>query len=180
MRIISGILKGTNIPIPKNLSIRPTTDRAKESLFNILNNKVDFEQIRVLDLFAGTGNISFEFASRGVNSIICIDQNKRCVDFINATAKKNNIAISAIKKNVFSYLQKEIHFEFVFADPPYQWELNSYEKLHSLIFKNNKEESFSLAIEHSKKTNLSHLSFFDQCRNYGGVKFSFFSKRLTD
>ena len=165
------------IPVPKTLPVRPTTDRAKESLFNILNHQVDFEKIQILDLFSGTGNISFECASRGCNAIISLDQDKRCTDFINSVAKKNNMGILAIKKNVFSYLKKQINFDLIFADPPYEQKSNVYEQLHSLIFKNNKKECSLVVIEHSKRTTLSELPFFDECRNYGGVQFSFFSKK---
>ena len=87
MRIISGLYKSRKIVAPKNLPVRPTTDMAKESLFNIFNNHFYFDDISVLDLFAGTGNISYEFASRGTEQITCVDQDFGCIKFINETAK---------------------------------------------------------------------------------------------
>ena len=82
MRIISGRHKGKRLTAPKNLPVRPTTDRCKEALFNILNNHYHFEDLSVLDLFSGTGNIAYEFASRGADKVVCVDQNKNCVRFI--------------------------------------------------------------------------------------------------
>ena len=83
MRIISGDYKGRRITAPKKLPVRPTTDMAKESLFNILNNLFLFGSISVLDLFSGTGNISYEFASRGVKNIVCVDKNYHCIRALN-------------------------------------------------------------------------------------------------
>src|SRR5690606_8843585 len=97
MRIISGLYKSRKITAPKNLPVRPTTDMAKESLFNILNNLYYFDEITVLDLFAGTGNISYEFASRGTEQITCVDQHFACIKFINETAKKFEMPIETIK-----------------------------------------------------------------------------------
>ncbi|MBT8377462.1 MAG: RsmD family RNA methyltransferase, partial [Bacteroidia bacterium] len=94
MRIISGTYKGRRITAPKNLPVRPTTDMAKEALFNILNNHYYFDSIMVLDLFAGTGNISYEFASRGVEKILAVDENYKCIKFINETAESFNMPIS--------------------------------------------------------------------------------------
>ena len=87
MRIISGLYKSRRITAPKNLPVRPTTDMAKESLFNILNNLYYFDAVSVLDLFAGTGNISYEFSSRGTRNITCVDQDLGCIKFINQTAE---------------------------------------------------------------------------------------------
>ena len=87
MRIISGKYKGRKLVAPKKLPVRPTTDMAKEALFNILNNQYYFDEISVLDLFAGTGNISYEFASRGTENITCVDQNYGCIKYINETAE---------------------------------------------------------------------------------------------
>ena len=89
MRIISGLLKGRRIIAPKKLPVRPTTDRSKEALFNILNNGYDFSEIRILDLFSGTGNISYEFGSRGVDDIVAVDRNKHCTRFIKETSNKD-------------------------------------------------------------------------------------------
>ena len=91
MRIISGSLKGRRFNPTGNLNVRPTTDFAKESLFNIINNNFDFEDLKVLDLFSGTGNISFEFASRGCISVTSIDGNHKCTDFIKKTCEEYKI-----------------------------------------------------------------------------------------
>src|SRR5690606_40627986 len=98
MRIISGSLKGRKILPPKGLPVRPTTDMAKESLFNVLVNRVDFKSIRVLDLFSGTGNISLEFASRGVQDLTSVDQNFKCCAFLTHVADEYNlIGVQVIK-----------------------------------------------------------------------------------
>ena len=88
MRIIAGELRGRRLKTPTNLPVRPTTDLARESLFNILRNKIDFEELNVLDLFAGTGSISFEFISRGAKQVTSVDQDQRCIDFIKKSAKE--------------------------------------------------------------------------------------------
>lgn len=110
MRIISGKLKGRKFFMPKNIYIRPTTDLAKESLFNILNNKICYQKTNVLDLFCGSGNISYEFASRGSSNIHCVDINKKCIDFILSIIKKFNIKnqIFPIRNNIFNFLKKKI------------------------------------------------------------------------
>lgn len=109
MRIISGKLKGRKFFLPKNTYIRPTTDRAKESLFNILNNKFSYDKINVLDLFCGSGNISYEFASRGSRNINCVDINKKCINFIFYIIKKFEInnQIFPIRNNIFDFLKKK-------------------------------------------------------------------------
>lgn len=109
MRIISGKLKGRKFLIPKNTYIRPTTDLAKESLFNILNNKICYDNIKVLDLFCGSGNISYEFASRGVRNVNCVDINKKCINFILYMINKLDIKniISPIRNDVFTFLKKK-------------------------------------------------------------------------
>ena len=105
MRIISGKYKGRKLVAPKKLPVRPTTDMAKEALFNILNNRYYFDEISVLDLFAGTGNISYEFASRGTDNITCVDQNYGCIKYINETAESFEMSINTIKSDVFSFLE---------------------------------------------------------------------------
>lgn len=107
MRIISGSLKGRRILAPKKLPVRPTTDRSKEALFNILTNWVTFNEIRVLDLFSGTGNISYEFGSRGVTEIVAVDQNKYCTHFIEETSSKFGLNFEVINQNVFKFLEKQ-------------------------------------------------------------------------
>ena len=106
MRIISGKNKGQRLTAPKKLPVRPTTDMAKEALFNILNNQYYFNEVSVLDLFAGTGNISYEFASRGSENITAVDVDFGCIKYITATSSEMDFPIVAIKKDVFQYSDK--------------------------------------------------------------------------
>ena len=103
MRIISGKYKGRRISPPKGLPVRPTTDMSKEALFNVLNNHFNFEGLKVLDLFAGTGNISYEFASRGSSPITSVDGDFGCVKFIKQTANEYDFNIAATKSDVFKF-----------------------------------------------------------------------------
>ncbi|KAA5821480.1 16S rRNA (guanine(966)-N(2))-methyltransferase RsmD [Algibacter amylolyticus] len=178
MRIISGLYKSRKIVAPKNLPVRPTTDMAKESLFNIINNLYYFDDISVLDLFAGTGNISYEFASRGTEQITCVDQDFGCIKFINKTAEAFGMPIQTIKSDVFKFLEKAtIQANIIFADPPYNFELEQFSKIPEFVFKNNLLlEDGVLIVEHSKHTNLSSLENFAYSKSYGGNVFSFFEK----
>ena len=181
MRIISGIYKSRKIVAPKNLPIRPTTDMAKESLFNILNNLYYFDAVSVLDLFAGSGNISYEFASRGTESITCVDEDFGCVKFINKTAESFKMPIQTIKSDVFKYLEKAtLQTNIIFADPPYSFSVEQFSKIPELVFNNNLLlEDGILIIEHSKHTDLSTIRNFSYSKNYGGNMFSFFEKAET-
>jgi 16S rRNA (guanine(966)-N(2))-methyltransferase RsmD len=176
MRIISGIYKSRKIIAPKNLPVRPTTDMAKESLFNIINNQFYFDEITVLDLFSGTGNISYEFASRGTEQIICVDQDFGCIKFINETAKKFEMPIQTIKSDVFKFLEKtSLKADIVFADPPYNFSEEQFLKIPELVFQNNMLfDNGILIVEHSKHTDLSSLNNYSDSKSYGGNMFSFF------
>ena len=176
MRIVSGTHKGKKIFAPKKLPVRPTTDFAKEALFNILNNQYHFSGLTVLDLFSGTGNISYEFASRGAESIIAVDGHFECVKFINKTAAELDMPISAVKSDVFKYLNAtSVTSKIIFADPPYNFELDSLEKMVASTFeKKLLKEDGVLIIEHSKKMDLSGLAHFSEARKYGNSVFSFF------
>ncbi|MGJ5640893.1 16S rRNA (guanine(966)-N(2))-methyltransferase RsmD [Formosa sp. S-31] len=182
MRIISGTYKGRKIVAPKTLPVRPTTDMAKEALFNILNNQYYFDEISVLDLFAGTGSISYEFASRGTEHITCVDQDFGCIKFINTTAEAFDMPIRTIKSNVFKYLEQATQkATVIFADPPYAFELEEFAKIPQLIFENDVLEKHGLLIvEHSKHTDLSHLNMFSYSKSYGGNMFSFFEYPQDD
>ena len=137
MRIISGLYKSRKIIAPKNLPVRPTTDMAKESLFNIINNLYYFDEVTVIDLFAGTGNISYEFASRGTESITSVDQDFGCIKFINQTTEKFEMPIQTIKSDVFKFLEKtNIQSNIVFADPPYNFTQDQFSKIPELVFNN--------------------------------------------
>nr|WP_321243284.1 RsmD family RNA methyltransferase [uncultured Psychroserpens sp.] len=176
MRIVSGKYKGRRITAPKKLPIRPTTDMAKESLFNILNNQYYFEDISVLDLFSGSGNISYEFASRGTEKITAVDSHYGCIKFINETAESFEMTISTIKSDVFKFLERtEQQHTIIFADPPYDFPTEEFSKIPQLVFQNTLLETDGLLIvEHSKHTDLSHLDHYSHSKGYGGNMFSFF------
>jgi len=176
MRIISGKHKGRKITAPKKLPVRPTTDMAKEGLFNILNNSYYFADIAVLDLFSGTGNIALEFGSRGCMHITSVDENQGCVQFITKTAATLDLPITALKSDVFSYLEKtHTQADIIFADPPYELAFEDFSKILDIIFsKKLLLEEGLLIVEHSKHTDLSALAHFSRQRKYGGSVFSFF------
>lgn len=176
MRIISGNNKGKRINPPKTLPVRPTTDFAKEGLFNILNNKIYFDEITVLDLFSGTGSISFEFASRQAKQITAIDSNYHCVEFIRKTAKELNYdKLRPLKSNVFKFLSgTQNTFDLIFADPPYDME--EIEKIPALIFDNHVlNEDGIFILEHSRNLSFEEHPHFSEHRKYGNVNFSFFT-----
>ena len=176
MRIISGKYKGRRITAPKKLPIRPTTDMAKESLFNILNNLYYFDDISVLDLFSGSGNISYEFASRGTERITSVDANFGCIKFINETAEDFEMSIQTIKSDVFKFLEKATSKStIIFADPPYDYPVEKFAKIPELVFQNTLlEDDGVLIVEHSKHTDLSQLAHYTHSKSYGGNMFSFF------
>ncbi|MEL1240189.1 16S rRNA (guanine(966)-N(2))-methyltransferase RsmD [Flavobacterium flavipallidum] len=176
MRIISGKYKGRRINPPKGLPVRPTTDMSKESLFNILNNHFNFDGLKILDLFAGTGNISYEFASRGSEPITSVDGDFGCVKFIKQTAAEFDFPIAAVKSDVFKFLEKcNTSYDIIFADPPYGLDQSIFEKVVLLVFENNiLNEEGMMIIEHSKHTTLDQLPNFSFQKSYGGSIFSFF------
>ncbi|MEN8777425.1 MAG: 16S rRNA (guanine(966)-N(2))-methyltransferase RsmD [Polaribacter sp.] len=180
MRIISGKYKSRRIQAPKNLPVRPTTDMAKESLFNILNNTYYFDAISVIDLFAGTGNISYEFASRGTKTIYAIDANFGCIKFINNTAKTLELDINTYKSDVYKFLEKtNLSADVIFADPPYDFETEQFLKIVDLVFENNLlHEDGILIVEHSKHTDLSNHTKHSYDKRYGSNVFSFFENNL--
>ena len=173
MRIIAGTHRGRRINPPSNLPVRPTTDRAKESLFSIIDNGYYFEERTVLDLFCGTGNISFEFASRGVEKVTAVDSNSNCVEFIETTSKNLELNVQSIKSDGLKFAQNcTQQFNFIFADPPYSYA--HYQQLKEVIINNNlvKKDGL-LIIEHDKK-----IAFEDDnvsIKKYGAVHFSIFS-----
>jgi 16S rRNA (guanine(966)-N(2))-methyltransferase RsmD len=176
MRIISGKYKGRRIFPPKGLPVRPTTDMSKEALFNVLNNHFNFDSLKVLDLFAGTGNISFEFASRGSSPITSVDADFGCVKFIKQVASEYDFNIAATKSDVFSFLEKnKTTYDIIFADPPYGLDQKTFEKIVLLVFeKELLNEDGMMIIEHSKYTKLDHMINFSFQKSYGGSIFSFF------
>jgi len=175
MRIISGKFKGRRLQVPTNITARPTTDFAKEGLFNLLNNRIDFEGIDMLDLFAGTGSIGFEFISRDCKSVISIEQNERHSAFIRKVCTELKITnLSLIKTDVFKFIDTcHGQFDMIFADPPY--ELEQLAQIPDLIFaKKLLKEDGLFVLEHSSKNNFDQHPHFVEHRNYGNVNFSFF------
>lgn len=176
MRVISGIYKRRRFDIPHSFKARPTTDFAKENLFNVLSNYLDFEDnIHALDLFAGTGSISLELVSRGCDQVISIEKDRDHHAFICKVMNevKTDKCIS-IRGDVFKYIQScHNQFDFIFADPPY--ELKDLETIPGLIFEHEllKEEGL-FVLEHGKKNNFETHPNFIERRVYGSVNFSFF------
>lgn len=179
MRIICGAYKGKTIVTNNKLTIRPTTDFAKEGLFNILSNRYDITSFDVLDLFSGSGNISYEFASRGCREIHAVEIEPRHVIFIRTTAGNFGFRqIRVVRDDVFHFLSIcKFQYDIVFADPPY--DMTRINKLPDLIFRYEllKPDGI-LILEHSKRNSFSgHEQWFDH-RNYGNVHFSFFKRKL--
>ena len=177
MRIIGGRLKGIRLQAPKNLPVRPTTDMAKEALFNILQNLVEISDLQVLDLFSGTGNISLEFASRGAQKIQSVDRDFGCYNYLKNTAQQHQLTqIKASKADVFKFLKQETdQFDLIFADPPY--DLNRIPDIAPLVFEQNLlKPNGILIIEHQSMQDLSNHPNFKEKRTYGYTAFSFFNK----
>jgi len=175
MRIISGKYKGRVFKPSSKLNLRPTTDLAKESIFNFLVNRWDFENLEVLDLFAGIGNISFEFSSRGIKRITAVEINPKHVAFIKDVADKlstDNIVI--YQTDVFSFVnQANTQYNIIFADPPY--DLDLAETLPDTIFnKKLLKPSGELLLEHSSKRDFSKHPNYVLTKKYGAVHFSLF------
>lgn len=176
MRIIRGFLKGKRFSTPPNFPSRPTTDFAKEGLFNILENHFSVEDKDILDLCSGTGNISFEFISRGATSVLAIDSNPRCIQFLKANIENLDISksMSCYKTDCIVYCRntKET-FDLIYADPPFH--LKFHEELVNIVFqKSLLNKDGYLVVEHGKQTNLTEIAAFQFCRNFGNVYFSFF------
>lgn len=174
MRIISGTLGGIRLNPPRNLPVRPTTDLAKGALFNILENNFDFSSIKVLDLFCGTGNISFEFASRACPDITSVDKDYGCVNFVKETAKKYEMPLHVFKADVIKFLKGVAEkYDMIFADPPYDF--NEIHEIPKLVFEKGWiENSGWLIIEHASFVNMSADINYQETRTYGQSAFSIF------
>ena len=181
MRVISGIYKRRRFDIPHKFKARPTTDFAKENLFNVLTNYIDFEDhVQALDLFSGTGSISIELVSRGCDKVISVEKDSMHHAFICQIMKevKTDKCIP-VRGDVFKFIERcKEQFDFIFADPPYA--LTNLAEIPDLIFKNEllKEEGL-LVLEHGKDYNFSEHPQFIEHRAYGSVNFSFFRARAT-
>ncbi len=175
MRIISGKHKGKKLSPPNNLPVRPTTDYAKESLFNILNNHFIFDNLFVLDCFSGTGNLSYEFLSRGARHVHSVDANFNCIAYQKKIKKELNFEnFNPVKQDVFKKLKCESGlYDIIFSDPPY--DLHNIPEIPKLVFDNNllAPEGW-LIIEHSKSTAFNHTNY-KETRKYGNVNFSIFT-----
>ncbi len=176
MRIISGNLRGRRFNPPDNFKARPTTDFAKENLFNVLNNHIDFENVKILDLFSGTGSITYEFASRGCRDIVCVERNFHHWQFIARTIRTLELdtSVRVIKGDAFRYLQATSEkFDIIFADPPF--DLEEAKQLPDLIFAHDllRQDGFYVQ-EHSGEGKYNDHPHFWQTRSYGSVNFTFF------
>jgi len=176
MRIIHGEHSGRRINLPKQLRARPTTDQARENLFNILMNRYDMTKLRVLDLFTGTGSISYEFASLGCTDITSIDNDRFHVASIKKNCETIGLdSINVIRMDVFRFLDKpNRQFDIVFADPPY--DLPNLTKIPELILNSGiLADDSILILEHGPSNNFREQTSWLETRKYGKVHFSFFS-----
>lgn len=177
MRIVSGRYKGKRISAPKSLPVRPTTDMAKEALFNILNNRFYFEEITVLDLFSGIGSISLEFASRGCKKVVAVDQHPGCVRFLEQISDSLEADIECIRSDAFVYLENSRNkFDVIFADPPYDMDREGFVRIIDGVMERDLlEPEGELIIEHGAKMTFESHPNFTESRKYGGSAFSFFA-----
>lgn len=182
MRIVSGQFKGRRFTPPTNITARPTTDFAKESLFNVLAHYFDFEECVILDLFAGTGSISYEFASRGAQRIVSVEMSDKHLTFIHKVRQELNLSrvLFPVKMDVFRYIQQgREKFDIIFADPPY--EMKELPSLPEKIMKQDLlNEGGIFVLEHSSKQDFSSFDGFLEHRQYGNVNFSLFQKKSAD
>ncbi len=176
MRIIRGEHKGKHFYPPKYFKDRPTTDFAKEGLFNILENNFYFDQISVLDLFAGTGSISYEFASRGCKYITAVEKNSKYAKFIEQVTDSLLFDISVITCDVFEFIQRDLSpYDIIFCDPPFNFEeLNDFP---DELFQQKLKNEALIIIEHSKKMDFSKHQYLIKTKKYGQVHFSFFKQK---
>ena len=176
MRIISGSLGGRRIHPPAKMPYtRPTTDIAKEGLFNILQNQLDFEELITLDLFGGTGSISYELASRGVPDLTIVEKDDRMFAFIKKTAAELGLKnFKVVKSDVFRYIEQcTQQYDFIFAGPPYA--LQTIDDIPKLIFeKKLLKEGGRFVLEHTPRNHYENFPFFRSARHYGTTIFSTF------
>lgn len=178
MRIIGGVFKGKPIATDQKLTVRPTTDFAKEGLFNILSNRYDISSFDVLDLFSGSGSISYEFASRGCREIHAVEIDPRHVAYIRTTAGKLGIQqMRVIRDDAFHFLSIcKAQYDLVFADPPY--DMPYIHEIPDLIFGYELLKPDAIIIlEHSRRNDFTGHECFVDHRNYGNVHFSFFKRK---
>lgn len=177
MRIVGGIYRGRRFYPPKNFEARPTTDFAKENIFNVLNHRILWEQCSALDLFAGTGSIGFECVSRGCCQVVSVEKNPLHTQFIRSVEKQLKIDNMRIyTADAFRFIAScKSQFDLIFCDPPYNHP--QIETLPELIIeKNMLSNGGVLVMEHSKNNQFDHLPLFVEKRTYGSVNFSIFEK----
>lgn len=178
MRIVSGKFKGRHFNPPTNITARPTTDFAKESLFNLLGNMLDLKDAAVLDLFSGTGSIGLECVSRECSSVVAVEMSERQIAFIKKmTAELKIDNLKVMRSDVFRFLKSNsATFDLIFADPPYQ--LPTIGEIPDAVFaKDRLNEGGVFVLEHGVKTSFEQHPNFLFHRNYGNVHFSFFQKK---
>jgi 16S rRNA (guanine966-N2)-methyltransferase len=177
MRIISGIYKGKQIFPPSNFKARPTTDFAKEALFNILVNNFEIEDLCILDLFAGTGSITYEFASREAKRITTVEMDPNHFKFIRNTVKQlDMVQVNTIRSDAYKIIKNPWEaYDIIFADPPF--DIKDLEKIPELIMNSALlEKDGWLILEHPSQIKFNHIPALFDHRNYGNVNFSFFRK----
>lgn len=178
MRIIGGIFKSRIFRPGKNFKARPTTDFARENLFNILDNRYNFDNKKILDLFSGTGSITFEFVSRGCPDVTSVEIDRFHYQFICSVIEQLDVkgAVKALNVDVFKFIgHSPWQYNIIFADPPYA--LKQLGKIPDLIFKSNLlSDEGVLILEHGKTNDFTSNPFFREMRSYGSVHFSFFSR----
>jgi 16S rRNA (guanine966-N2)-methyltransferase len=175
LRIVSGKLKGIRFTAPKSFPSRPTTDFAKEALFNILHHEFELDEITVLDLCSGTGSISLEFASRGAQRVASVDIHGKSLAFLAELTKKHDLPqIQTYKQDILHFLQQTGEtFDIIFADPPFA--STFYQEIPRMVFERNLlNPNGLLIVEHGRENSFEDWPQFLYMRNYGGVQFSFF------
>ncbi|MEE0972581.1 MAG: 16S rRNA (guanine(966)-N(2))-methyltransferase RsmD [Paludibacteraceae bacterium] len=180
MRIISGFLKGRRFTPPTQLKARPTTDFAKEGLFNLLSNRMELENIQVLELFAGSGSMGLEFVSRGASTVTGVEISAQHIGYIKKICKELGVDNYFLQRaDVFKFLEHaQGAYQVIFADPPYQ--LKELPTIPNLIFeKQLLDEQGWLILEHGREHHFQDHPHFVEERKYGNVHFSFFSAQVA-
>lgn len=177
MRIVSGMFGGRRFSPPAKIPARPTTEVAKEGLFNMLSNSIDIEGLKTLDLFGGTGSISYELASRGASDLTIVERDQITIDFIRKTVKELAIDsyTNVIRADVFKFMKQcEDSFDFIFAGPPYA--LQNIDDLPKYVFERGLLKSGGVfVLEHTPRNDYQNHPNFQRIKNYGTTVFTFFT-----
>ena len=178
MRIVSGTFGGRRFNPPARIPARPTTELAKEGLFNMLSNTIDIEGITALDLFGGTGSITYELASRGAADLTVVERDPASIDFIKKTAKELDIEdmLHIVRSDVFKFIKQcTDKFDFIFADPPYA--LINMDEVPKLVFERNMlAPGGTFVLEHTTHNDYQKHPHFKRMKNYGTTIFTFFTQ----